>query len=138
MTTESHPRDDRSLRELVDQLSADARRLVRAEIDVVRAELAKKMRRVAAGAALVGFAAVCVLLALGAATATAILALDTVMAAWLAALIVTAALLVVAAIAILAGLRILRRGMPPAPTESVESIKEDVSWVKARARSGAT
>jgi hypothetical protein len=34
--------------------------------------------------------------------------------------------------------KMLRRGVPPAPKESVDSIKEDVSWVKARARSGAT
>ncbi len=137
-TTDDINRDERSIRELVDQLSEDGRRLVRAEVSVVRAELEEKARRLAVGAGLVAVGGVFGLLMLGAATATAIIALANVVATWLAALIVTAVLAVVAGIAVLAGVRIMRRGVPPAPTESVDSIKEDVSWVKARARSGAT
>jgi polyferredoxin len=138
MTTEDHHHDQRSIRELIDQLSEDARGLVRAEVGVIRAELEEKLRRLAVGAALVGVAGVLGLVVLGAATATAIIALANVLATWLAALIVTAVFAVFAGIALLVGLKILRRGVPPAPTESVGSIKEDVSWVKARARSGAT
>jgi hypothetical protein len=137
-TTEEHQRDQRSIRELIDQLSEDVRGLVRAEVSVMRAELEEKLRRLAVGGALVAAAGVLGLVALGAATATAIIALANVLATWLAALIVTAVFAVVAGIALLAGVKILRRGVPPAPTESVDSIKEDVSWVKARARSGAT
>jgi hypothetical protein len=138
MTTEEPHSDRRSIRELIDQLSEDVRALVRAEVSVIRAELEEKVRRLAVGAALVAVAGVLGLVALGAATATAIIALANVLATWLAALIVTAAFAFVAGIALLVGLRILRRGVPPAPTESVDAIKEDVSWVKARARSGAT
>jgi putative superfamily III holin-X len=138
MTTEEPHRDQRSIRELIDQLAEDARGLVRAEIGVVRAELEQKLRRLAVGAALVAVAGILGMVVLGAATATAIIALANVLATWLAALIVTAVFAVVAGIALLVGVKILRRGVPPAPTESVGSIKEDVSWVKARARSGAT
>lgn len=138
MTTEEPHHDQRSIRELIDQLSEDARGLVRAEVGVIRAELEEKLRRLAVGAALVAVAGVLGMVVLGAATATAIIALANVVATWLAALIVTAVLAVVAGIALLVGVKILRRGVPPAPTESVGSIKEDVSWVKARARSGAT
>jgi Putative Actinobacterial Holin-X, holin superfamily III len=138
MTTEEPHSDRRSIRELIDQLSEDVRGLVRAEASVIRAELEEKVRRLALGAALVAVAGVLGLIALGAATATAIIALANVLATWLAALIVTAAFALVAGIVLLTGVKILRRGVPPAPTESVDSIKEDVSWVKARARSGAT
>jgi uncharacterized membrane protein YqjE len=138
MTTEETHRDRRSIRELVDQLSNDVRGLVRAEVSVIRAELEEKVRRLAVGAALIAVGGVLALLALGAATATAIIALANVLATWLAALIVTVVILLVAGIAVLVGIKILRRGVPPAPTESVDGIKEDVSWVKARARSGAT
>jgi uncharacterized membrane protein YqjE len=138
MTTEETHRDQRSIRELIDQLSEDVRGLVRAEVSVIRAELEEKLRRLAVGAALIAVAGVLGMLALGAATATAIIALANVLATWLAALIVTVVLLLVAGIAVLVGVKILRRGVPPTPTESVDSIKEDVSWVKARARSGAT
>jgi hypothetical protein len=103
----------------------------------MRAELAEKARRLAIGVALIAFAAVFGLIALGAGTATAIVALSNVLATWLAALIVTVVCVLLAGAALLAGLRAVRRGVPPAPTESVESMKEDVSWVKARARSGA-
>jgi hypothetical protein len=138
MTTEEPHSDRRSIRELIDQLSEDVRALVRAEVSVIRAELEEKVRRLAVGAALVAVAGVLGLVALGAATATAIIVLANVLATWLAALIVTAAFAFVAGIVLLIGVKILRRGVPPAPTESVDSIKEDVSWVKARARSGAT
>jgi uncharacterized membrane protein YqjE len=126
------------MRELIDQLSADARGLVRAEVSLARAELEEKARRLAAGGALVGAAAVLGLVALGALTATAIIALSNVVSTWLAALIVTVVVGVLAGILLLVGIKLLRRGVPPAPTESVDQMKEDVSWVKARARSGAT
>jgi uncharacterized membrane protein YqjE len=136
MTTEEH--NQRSMRELIDQLSADARGLVRAEVSLARAELEEKARRLAAGGALVGAAAVLGLVARGALTATAIIALSNVVSTWLAALIVTVVVGVLAGILLLVGIKLLRRGVPPAPTESVDQMKEDVSWVKARARSGAT
>jgi hypothetical protein len=138
MTTDEHHRDRRSIRELVDQLSNDVRGLVRAEVNVIRAELEEKMRRLAVGGGLIAAAGVLGLVVLGAATATAIIALANVLATWLAALIVTVVLAIVAGILLMIGLRIVRRAVPPAPKESVDSIKEDVSWVKARARSGAT
>jgi hypothetical protein len=138
MTTDEHHRDRRSIRELVDQLSNDVRGLVRAEVNVIRAELEEKMRRLAVGGGLIAAAGVLGLVVLGAATATAIIALANVLATWLAALIVTVVLAIVAGILLMVGLKIVRRAVPPAPKESVDSIKEDVSWVKARARSGAT
>jgi uncharacterized membrane protein YqjE len=126
------------MRELIDKLSADARGLVRAEVSLARAELEEKVRRLAAGGALVAAAAVLGLVALGALTATAIIALSNVVSTWLAALIVTVVVGLLAGILLLIGIKLLRRGVPPAPTESVDQMKEDVSWVKARARSGAT
>jgi len=107
-------------------------------VSLARAELEEKARRLAAGGALVGAAAVLGLVALGALTATAIIALSNVVSTWLAALIVTVVVGVLAGILLLVGIKLLRRGVPPAPTESVDQMKEDVSWVKARARSGAT
>ena len=136
MTTEAN--NQRSMRELIDKLSTDARELVRAEVGLARAELEEKARRLAAGGALVGAAAVLGLVALGALAATAIIALSNVVSTWLAALIVTVVVGVLAGILLLVGIKLLRRGVPPAPTESVDQMKEDVSWVKARARSGAT
>ena len=75
------------------------------------------------------------MLALGALTACLILLLDEGMNAWLAALIVTAVYATAAAILLPVGRNRLQEGMPPAPEQTVESVKEDVQWAKTRARS---
>jgi tetrahydromethanopterin S-methyltransferase subunit C len=74
---------------------------------------------------------------LGALTATAIIALATAMDTWLAALIVTIVVGVLGTIVLFLGVKVLRRGVPPVPDQTVESVKEDIAWVKTRAKSGS-
>jgi hypothetical protein len=57
------------------------------------------------------------------------------MPAWLAALIVTAAYAAVAAVLGLRGKEEISEAGPPAPEQTVESVKEDVQWAKTRATS---
>jgi MFS family permease len=130
--------DDRSVAELTKALLRDASALARGEIDLAKAELAEKGRRLAVGIGLVGAGAVLMLAMLGALVATAILALATAMDAWLAALIVTIVLAVVGAVVLLLGTRALRRGAPPVPGETVDSVKEDIAWLKTRAKSAGS
>ena len=129
---------ERSLGDLVEQLSADVRELVRAELALAKAELLGSVRRVVVAAALAATAALLGLLTLGAFTATAVIALATVWPAWLAALVVALVLGALAAIMLAVGIRVARRAAPPTPAATIESIKEDVEWVKTRARSGMT
>lgn len=138
MATDDGTARDSTLTELVERLSHDARELVRAELALARAELVAAARRLGLAAALVAVGALCGLAALGALTATAIIALANVLPAWAAALIVAVALAALAGSMVVAGVVVGRRSMPPAPAETLESIKEDVSWLKTRARSGAT
>jgi hypothetical protein len=49
-----------------------------------------------------------------------------------AALIVTGAYAGLAAILAFLGRSRLRRGVPPVPEQTVESVKEDVAWTKQR------
>jgi uncharacterized membrane protein YqjE len=137
---ETNPDDlrDRPIGDLVERLSANVRELVRAELALARAELAAAARRLAVAAGLAVTAAVLGLLALGALTATAVIALANVWPAWLAALVVALVLAALAGILLVAGIAIGRRAAPPVPTDTIESIKEDVEWVKTRARSGMT
>jgi uncharacterized membrane protein YqjE len=128
----------RPLGDLVERLSADVRELVRAELALAKAELVGGARRLAVAAALAVTGAVLGLLALGTLTATAAIALANVWPAWLAALVVGLALGAVAGIMLLIGIVVGRRAVPPKPAETMESIKEDVEWVKTRARSGMT
>ena len=137
MATSTHNGSaDQSLGELTKRLSDAVSRLVRKEAELARTELSEKAHSMAVGAGLAAGAAVLGLAALGALTAAAILALATAIASWLAALIVGLAVAIVAAALALLGIRRLQRAAPPMPVETVDSVKEDIQWVKTSAKSG--
>jgi uncharacterized membrane protein YqjE len=127
---------DEPIAELVKRLADQTNTLVKQEIELAKAELTEKGRVAGAGAAMLGAAAVVGLLAAGALTACLIALLQTAIDhTWLAALIVA---LLYAAIAIPLALRgrdRMRAAAPPAPQETIESVKEDVEWAKTRTRS---
>ena len=79
---------DRSIGELLKQLSEQTTRLVHQELELAKAELQQKGKQAGMGAGMFGGAGALGLAALGALTACFILALNAVMPAWLAALIV--------------------------------------------------
>src|SRR5512132_4263895 len=102
------PRDsddlrDRSLGELLKQLSADTTRLVHQELELAKAELQQKGKQAGAGAGLFGAAGAIGLLGAAALTTCFILALDAVMPAWLAALLVAVVYGAIAAMLALRG-----------------------------------
>src|SRR4051795_6562828 len=86
---ENGTRNDRPIGELVRDLSEQTSALVRNEVELAKAELTVKARTAGIGAGMFGGAGALGFYALGALTATLILALATVVDAWLAALIVT-------------------------------------------------
>ena len=120
---------ERSVGELVKDLSQQTSTLVRKEIELARAELQQKGKLAGKGAGMLGGAATAGLLALAALTAALIALLDKAMATWVAALIVMALWAVVAAVLAKAGQRALQRATPPAP-QTVETVKEDIQWAK--------
>lgn len=121
--------------ELLRKLSQETTTLVRQELDLAKAEVAQKGKEAGAGAGMLGGAGVAGLLFLGALTATAIGALDTAMPFWLAALIVTAVWGAIAGVLALTGKKKLQDAGPPVPEQAIDTTKEDVRWVKTRARS---
>jgi Putative Actinobacterial Holin-X, holin superfamily III len=127
--------DDRSMSELFKTLSDQTTSLVRQEVELAKAEMAAKGRELGVGAGMFGGAAVVGLFALGALTACIVLALSLAMAGWLAALIVAAVYAAIAAVLALLGRNRTRAGGPPVPEHAIESTKEDVAWVKTRAKS---
>jgi hypothetical protein len=121
---------ERSLPELLRQLSQEITQLLKQEIELAKAEVGEKGRQAGKGAGLLGSAGVIGLGAVGALTACFILALDAVMPAWLAALIVAVVYGVVAAILAMQGRNRIRQATPPVPEQTVETLKEDVQWAK--------
>ena len=127
---------DQPVGELVKQLSEQATRLARQEVELARAELSAKGRRAGLGAGMFGGAGLIGLFALGALTAGLVLVLATVLKAWLAAFIVAAGYALLAGILALIGRARVKEATPPIPEQAGESVKEDVEWAKTRARAG--
>ncbi|MGI8592864.1 MAG: phage holin family protein [Solirubrobacteraceae bacterium] len=115
---------------LIKQLSDQTRRLAQEEIELAKGELAIKAKAAGVALGLIAVAGLLGLLALFVVTAALVLALSTALAAWLAALIVAALYVVIAAVLGLIGRARLARATPLAPMQAVESVKEDVTWLK--------
>jgi uncharacterized membrane protein YqjE len=125
---------DRPVGELLRELSDQTATLVRQELELAKAELREKGKTAGLGAGMFGGAGMFAVLALGALTACLILALDTAMAAWLAALIVTVLYAAIAGALALTGKTKVQQAAPPVPEQAVDGVKEDVEWAKTRAR----
>jgi uncharacterized membrane protein YqjE len=121
--------------DLVKQLSEQTTTLVRKEIELAKAELGEKGKAAGEGAGMLGAAAVVGLLALGALTALVLAVLDKAMDFWVAALIVTVVYTAIALALASAGRDRLKAGAPPAPEQTVETVKEDVQWARSQAKS---
>jgi uncharacterized membrane protein YqjE len=126
---------DPSTADLLKQLSAQTTTLVRQEIELAKVELAEKGKRAGLGASMFGGAGALGFYAFSALTACAILALATALSGWLAALIVAAVYGAIAGVLALTGKKQVAAATPPMPEAALESTKEDVRWVKTRAKS---
>ena len=129
---------DRSLGELLKQLSEQTTRLVHQELELAKAELTQKGKQAGMGAGMFGGAGALGLAALGALTACCILALSELVPAWLAALIVAVVYGIVAFVLVRQGQAKIKRATPPVPTQTIETVKEDVEWAKTQTRSDRT
>ena len=128
---------ERPIGELLKQLSEETTTLVKQELDLAKAEMTQKGKAAGVGAGFLSGGAVLGLGAFGAFTAFLIALLDTGMVTWLAALIVAAVYGAIAGFLALQGKNKLQEATPPAPEQTVETLKEDVEWAKTQTRSGA-
>ena len=133
---QTQPGEERSIADLMRDLSDQTTALARKEIELAKVELEVKGRKAAAGAGMFGGAGLFGLFAFGALTACLILALATFLEPWIAALIVAAVYGAIAGILALRGRDRVQAAAPPVPEQAVDSTKEDLEWVKTRAKSG--
>jgi uncharacterized membrane protein YqjE len=129
---------DWSLGELLKRLSEQTTQLVHQELELAKAELQQKGKEAGAGAGMFGGAGALGLAALGALTACFILALNAIMPAWLAALIVAVVYGIIAFVLVKQGQARMKRAVPPVPEQTIETVKEDVEWAKTQMRSDRT
>jgi len=132
------PRPKRSLLSLVTDIPALIQELFHREVELLKAELIAKLKALGVGAGMLAGALVVLLFMIGVLLTSAVLALSLVLPGWLAALIVAAFLLIVAGILALIGYRVLKRGIPPVPTESIESLQKDYRAIRGIGKRGAS
>jgi uncharacterized membrane protein YqjE len=125
------------LGELMKQLADQMSRLIRSEVRLARAETAEKAQVYARAAGMLGAAAVVGLLAGFAMTLFLIYLLRLALPLWAAALIVTVVYGMVGFALLGTGRKKLQEARTPLPERTVESVKEDVEWLKTQTRSDA-
>ena len=125
---------DRSVGDLVQQLSKQTATLVRQELRLAQVEVQEKGKRAGIGAGMFGGAGLVALYGVGAVVAAVILLITTATEPWISALIVGVVLLATAGLLALLGRRQVEQATPPTPERAMESIQHDVEHVKERAR----
>ena len=120
--------DDRSLGDLLTELSRETSTLVRKEMELAQVEMTAKAKKAAMDAGMSGVGGVLAHAGMLVLLAAFVLILSRLgLAPWLAALIV-------AVVAMVAGYVLVNRGMAKlrqrslAPTQTMESLKEDAKW----------
>jgi hypothetical protein len=124
--------EDRPTGELVKDLSEGISHLVRDELRLAQLEMARKGKQAGVGIGMLAGSGGIAWYGIGCLIACAVIAIASVLAPWLAALIVGAALLLVAAMVALLGKGRLARAAPPIPQQAIGNVKADVGSVKER------
>ncbi|WP_369214204.1 phage holin family protein [Streptomyces flavofungini] len=120
--------------ELVQRASQQLTELVRGEMRLAQAEMKDKGKRYGKGGGLFGGAGLAGFLTLQALLITLIAALAVPLPTWAAALIVTAVFGLVTAVLALTGKKEVSQAAPPAPEQTIESVKADVAEIKESAK----
>jgi Putative Actinobacterial Holin-X, holin superfamily III len=117
---------EKSLGEIVNEVSSKASQLVREEIELAKAEVTTKVSRIGKGVAAFGVAGFIALL--GLIFAFHFLALGIAdwagLKPWVGYAIVTIGLFVLAGLAALIGLRLVKKGSPPKPEMAIEEAEK--------------
>ncbi len=134
----SAPRERRGLFALIADIPRLLRELIEAELAQLKAEIIQKVKAAGIGVGFLVTAGAFAFFGVLVLTASGVLALALVLPPWAAALVVGGALVVLAAIAAAIGVRQLRESIPPTPTQTLESVKEDVRVVRGLGKRGAS
>jgi hypothetical protein len=123
-------REKKTVFSLIGELPGIITTLLRDEIEQIKREAITRLKSAGIGIALFVVAAVFLYFAAFPLMAAAVLGLGEALPYWLSALIIGAVLLIIAVVVALIGLSRLKKGVPPVPKESVDSVKDDVKAFK--------
>lgn len=123
--------DQRSLGQIVSDVTQDLTTLIRQEMDLAKTEMKQEVAKAGKGAGLLGGAGLAGWFLLLFLSLTVMFALDEVMPIWAAALVVTLVWGVGAAALALTGKKAIQEANPQLP-ETQQTLKEDVQWARAQ------
>lgn len=122
--------DKKTVFSLIGELPGIITTLIRDEIEQLKRELITRVKAIGIGAAFFVVAAVLLYFAAFPLMAAIVIGLGQALPYWLSALILGVVLLIIAAVFVFIGLSRLKKGVPPVPKESVDSVKDDVKAFK--------
>lgn len=133
MADRAQVHDQRSIGEVIGDVVANAQEMIRGEIRLAKAELRNDAKAAAKSMGILAAGAVLVFYAFGMLLFTAVWALDTQIPQWTAGLIVTTAVAIPATILVKIGRSKLKE-IEPGPEQTIESMKENVEWVRRQSQ----
>jgi apolipoprotein N-acyltransferase len=128
---------ERSLADIARDALWNVQEIIRSEIRLARAEMQEKAAQARQAGILLAVGAVTGLYAVAFVLVCVYNALAYVMWPWLSALLIGIVLAAVAGMMLGAGVKRLKR-LKPTPERTVESVKENVEWVRNQTRSSGT
>jgi hypothetical protein len=128
--------EERSISELLQQLTEQTTRLAQKETELAKAEMTAKGKQIGIGAGAFSAAGLLGIFALAALTTAVILGLATAMEDWLAALIVAVVYALVAGVLAMVGRSRVQAAAPPVPERTKQSVKQDIRQTKEKAKEG--
>ncbi len=128
-----NPKVERSVPELVSDVAKDMSTLVRKELELAKFETKEEISRGAKAGGMLGAAGGAAYFALLLLSFGIVFLLDLVIPLWTAFVLMAVVYGVVAAVLFTQG-RARIKQVSPVPDETVESVKEDVRWVKGQNR----
>ena len=124
--------DQRSIGDILKDIGASLQQIIRSEIQLAKVEVTESARGARSAALMLATGGLFGLYALGFLLLTLMFALETVLPNWLAALIVGVLLLSAASIGISRGRQRMKAIRPPQNT--LQTVKEDLQWMKEQPR----
>jgi hypothetical protein len=131
--TDRERMQETTIGDLLRRLLGDVRLILQREAELAKLEVKVKGSRLGIAGGILAAMVVVALLALGTLIAAAVLGLAIVLPAWAAALIVGTMLVFVAVALFLVGRARMRSVGSLAPTETIETAREDLEWLRREA-----
>ena len=130
---QEQPKSEKPLSALISDMTSDVATLVRKEFELAKIETKEELSRAAKAGGMMGAAGFAGYMAVLLLSFAVVFLLDLVLPRWLA-------FLIVAVVYAIVGFVLFRQGQArmkhvnPVPEQTVETIKEDVEWLKAQTK----